>query len=59
MNGRFGDQCGITDCRFNVMDEKTKIRICESLGDTDFGGNEGGELCNFYKPKKTTKRKSR
>lgn len=59
MNGRFGDRCGITDCRFNEKDKETQTRTCKCLGDTDFGGKEGGEHCSFYKPKKPTKRKSR
>lgn len=57
MKNRFGDQCGRQDCLMNLLDRTTHTRICKGLIITDFGGDCGGEHCNFYKPKKKKKGK--
>ena len=52
MRNRFGDRCGRQDCLMNLLDRTTHTRICKGLIIIDFGGDCGGEHCNFYKPKK-------
>lgn len=59
MSEKFYDRCSRINCKYNKLYHQTCTRRCEVLKDTDFGGEYGGEHCNFYKPKKADKRKSR
>ena len=58
MSGRFYDHCDRSDCMFNKFDKSIRVRKCECLVNTDFGGSQGGEKCPFYRKRKQ-KEKSR
>ena len=55
MNNRFGDICNRKDCEMNKLQMHPRIRYCDGLNNTDFGGECGGENCNFYKPRQKKK----
>ncbi len=57
MSCRFYDHCDRSECMFNKVDKKIKVKKCDCLVNTDFGGEQGGENCPFYRKRKKKKGK--